>query len=261
MKATDIKQKFTASMDKLIDAIESDEITTDVKAFWDTMSKFHNYSLRNQILIAIQSPNATRVAGYKTWQKMGRQVRKGEHGIGIFAPMKFRKTDTKYADDDPRAFGMAFKGTTVFDVAQTDGEDLPDLTAVEGSEHAAILDRMMTFATNNGITVKWCDTGRAKGSARPSEKLISLSDKIDKNDAVGTLAHELAHIMIDQKSKSYEIGEYEAELSAYLFCGHYDIEIKSPHYLKSWGAERKDLEAALKAVSGFTDKLISGVAA
>ena len=261
MKSTEMKTRFGASMNKLIDAIESDEITEEVNAFYRTMSHFHNYSFRNQILIAIQKPDASRVAGYKTWQKMGRQVLKGEHGINIFAPMRYHKKDTELPDDDPRAFGMAFRGVSVFDVSQTEGDELPDLTAISGSEHGAVLDRMIEFATNEGIIIKWSNTGSAKGSAQASEKLINLSDKIDKNEAVGVLAHELAHIMIDQSKKSYEIGEYEAELSAYLFCMRFGIERKAAHYLKSWGAERKDLEEALKSVSDFTKKLIDGVAA
>lgn len=261
MKANELKQKFSASMEKLIDLIESDEINDEVNAFWRTMSHFHNYSFRNQVLISIQKPDASRVAGYKTWQKMKRQVRKGETGIRILAPLRYHKEGTEYSEDDPRAFGMAFRGVSVFDVTQTEGDDLPDITRIDGSEHGAILDRMTKFAEDNKITVEYGETGNAKGYAIPDQKTIRLSDKIDKNAAVGTLAHELAHCMIDQSDEPYKIGEYEAELSAFLVCQKFGIERKAAHYLKAWGAERKDLETALNAVSNFTKKLIDGVAA
>lgn len=257
MKANELKQKFGKSMEQLITAIESDKVTDEVKEFWHVMSHFHHYSLRNQILIAIQKPGASKVAGYKTWQKMGRQVRKGEYGISIFAPMRYLKKESDKEDD----YGIAFKGVSVFDISQTDGDELPRLTDVAGSDHVAVLDRMVKFATDNGITINRYHEGIADGYAQTDKKIIGISDRADKNEAIGILAHELAHIMIDQTGKINKIREYEAELSAYLFCDRFGIEIKSPHYLKSWGAERKDLEAALKAVSKFTDELISKVAA
>ena len=259
MKATELKNKFAASMETLIDAIESDEVSADIEAVYKVMSRFHKYSFRNQLLILSQNPNATRVAGYKAWKGLGRQVQLDEKGIKIFKPIHYHVKGSEYPKNDKRSMGMTFGVTSVFDISQTKGDDLPDMTAVTGSEHAAMLEKMVKYATDNIISVKWCNTGAAKGSARREQKLIELSDKIDKNEAVGVLAHELAHVLIDQSGKSYEIGEYEAELSAYLFCDHFGIKIKSPHYLKSWGAERKDLETALKAVSEFTGKLINGV--
>lgn len=260
-KATELKQKFSAQMENLIDLIESDKITEDVEAFFNIMSRFHHYSLRNQHLIMMQSPNATRVAGFKAWHGFGRHVMKGEKGIKILRPISYQKKDSEFAEDDPRSKGIGFAVTHVWNETQTEGEDLPDLTHISGSEHAATLDRMTKFATDNNITVERGDTGTAKGYAQPDQKLINLSDKIDKNEAVGVLAHELAHIMIDQSGKLTEIKEYEADLSAYLFCDRFGIEHKAAHYLKSWGAERKDLEAALNAVSNFTKTLIDGVAA
>ena len=260
MKATELKNKFAASMETLIDAIESDQITDEVNAFWHVMSRFYHYSFRNQCLIMAQNPKATKVAGYKTWQTMGRQVQAKEKGIRIFKPILYKVKDSEYPDSDPRSKGMAFGVTAVFDISQTDGDDLPDITGVDGSEHAAILDRMTEYATDNGIDVSYDDTGAAKGYAQADQKIIKLSDKIDKNEAVGVLAHELAHVLIDQSGKPTEIKEYEADLSAYLFCDRFGIDHKAAHYLKSWDAERKDLESALKAVSEFTGKLINGVA-
>ena len=261
MKATELKNKFAASMETLIDAIESDEVSADIEAVYKVMSRFHKYSFRNQLLILSQNPNATRVAGYKAWKGLGRQVQLDEKGIKIFKPIHYHVKGSEYPKNDKRSMGMTFGVTSVFDISQTKGDDLPDMTAVTGSEHAAILDRMTEYATDNGIDVSYDDTGAAKGYAQADQKIIKLSDKIDKNEAVGVLAHELAHVLIDQSGKPTEIKEYEADLSAYLFCDRFGIDHKAAHYLKSWGADRKDLETALSAVSDFTKKLIDGVAA
>lgn len=265
-KATELKQKFSAQMEKLIDLIESDEINAEVETFFNVMSRFHHYSLRNQHLIMMQSPNATMVAGFKAWHAFGRHVMSKQRGIKILRPITYQKKDSEFSEDDPRSKGMSFAVTHVWDVSQTDGADMPDLTSISGDDHSAVLDRMMQFATDNKITVGWSDTGAAKGWAQPDQKLINLSDKIDKNEAVGVLAHELAHIMIDQSGKPGYVREYEAELTAYLVCERFGIDSKAPHYIKTYtydddGELRKDLTNALNAVSNFTKKLIDGVAA
>ena len=169
-KATELKQKFSAQMEKLIDLIESDKITEEVETFFNIMSRFHHYSLRNQHLIMMQSPNATRVAGFKAWHAFGRHVMAKQKGIKILRPITYHVKDSEYPESDPRSRGMAFGVTHVWDVAQTEGEDMPSLTSVSGSDHAAVLNRMMQFATDNKITVEWSDTGAAKGYAQPDHK-------------------------------------------------------------------------------------------
>ena len=93
--------------------------------FLKTVSQFHKYSLRNQLLIMVQAPEASRVAGFNTWKKMGRHVRKGEKGIRILAPViRRKKEDAKSKNEDDRPL-IGFRVTSVFDISQTDGNRSP----------------------------------------------------------------------------------------------------------------------------------------
>src|SRR5205085_3732183 len=94
------------------------------QAWMETAARFHKYSFSNLMLIASQRPDATQVAGFQTWKSLGRQVRKGEKGIAIFAPISVRKVDDESGEESRRLF---FRIVHVFDVSQTDGEDLPTL--------------------------------------------------------------------------------------------------------------------------------------
>lgn len=103
--------------------------------YLDTAAKFHNYSANNQLLIHLQRPDATRVAGYRKWEEMDRQVRKGEHGIAILAPVLVRDHDDSCSKPKrgcrcPQKL-VGYKTVYVFDVAQTDGEPLPEPVGVE----------------------------------------------------------------------------------------------------------------------------------
>src|SRR5437870_1182895 len=107
---------------------------------------FHHYSPSNVLLILRQRPDATRVAGYRTWQRLGRQVRRGERGIAILAPCsyKVRGDDEPDTDDDPRRALRGFKVAHVFDVSQTDGEPIPDVrpALLDGDAPAGLWDAL-----------------------------------------------------------------------------------------------------------------------
>lgn len=140
-KKKDTQELVKASIDTLVKALEaghSDALT----AYLTAMSQFHNYSFQNILLIASQRPTATRVAGIRTWNELGRRVRRGEKGIMIFAPLigykrnlsieQDQQTDAHTARPEPRLVG--FRAVHVFDVAQTEGEDLPELTSTFSGE-------------------------------------------------------------------------------------------------------------------------------
>src|SRR5262249_15236013 len=122
---TDVgRERLAAAVDALV---SSDQWT----AWLESRARFHDYSFGNIMLIAFQRPDATQVAGYKAWQSMGRQVRKGEHGIAILAPIVRRVKDEetgKYQDarDDAGQRVVRFRTLYVFDVEQTYGDELPE---------------------------------------------------------------------------------------------------------------------------------------
>ena len=118
------------------------------------MGRFHKYSWHNVALIATQCPTATRVAGFHTWRTMGRFVRKGEKGIAILAPIVGRRNADADQDDSKRVLG--FRAAYVFDVAQTDGEPLPEVAEAAGdpgSQTAALRAAIVA----SGIAVESSD--------------------------------------------------------------------------------------------------------
>jgi hypothetical protein len=123
------------SLNRLVAELERARSET-LRQCLNTMSRFRKYSWQNSLMICSQMPAATHVGGCQFWSKMGRHVRKGEKGIAILAPMVGRKrtTDDVPADDEqPRIFG--FRSCHVWDVSQTDGQELPEFATVKGDQH------------------------------------------------------------------------------------------------------------------------------
>ena len=116
-KAKELRRQIDDSLDTLAKAVDEVRASEAFKAYLDVQARFHRYSWHNSMLIAVQRPNATHVAGYQTWRKLGRQVNKGEQGIMIFAPCPWKRE----TDDGETEQGIFFRAVHVFDVAQTDG--------------------------------------------------------------------------------------------------------------------------------------------
>ena len=137
MKTNHAKKVSEQAFNELVDAVEAGKSKTLVE-YLKAMGRFHNYSLGNAILINFQRPKATRVAGYRTWQKIGRYVRRNEKGLAIMAPIVRRKravhVDSEEKDEQERGpeVAVAFKTAYVFDISQTDGKSLPEFARVDG---------------------------------------------------------------------------------------------------------------------------------
>jgi hypothetical protein len=200
-KANNLKDTLTASIVAL--ANETDSVKQDAafKTWLASMSRFHRYSWSNQLLIAVQRPQATRVAGFHTWRKMGRFVTKGQKGISIFAPI-VRKQDGETAEESGRPESTTkgprrvagFRGATVFDVSQTEGEPLPaapEHNATEGGED--VLPKLEDAAAAFGIRVVYQEIhGRVEGYSMGGMVVVEATQPIPAK--CGTLAHEIAHL-------------------------------------------------------------------
>ena len=116
-KAKELRRRIDDSLDTLARAVDEVRASESFRRYLDVQARFHHYSWRNTMLIAMQRPDATQVAGYRAWQKLGRQVCKGESGITIFAPCPWKRE----TDDGETEQGIYFKTAHVFDIAQTDG--------------------------------------------------------------------------------------------------------------------------------------------
>ena len=135
MKSNHARKVSEQAFNELVKAVEAGK-SQKLVAYLKAMGRFHNYSLGNAILIGFQKPEATHVAGFRTWQKFSRYVKKGEHGIAIMAPIVWRRRvmpsdDPDAKEDSEEEAALAFKTAYVFDISQTDGKPLPEFARTQ----------------------------------------------------------------------------------------------------------------------------------
>ena len=184
--------------ERLAEAVERMADSETFAAWLRARAAFHDYSFSNVILIVSQRPDASRVAGYRTWQRLGRQVRKGEHGIRILAPCRVKASQAGPEDADaPVLRVVGFRCVSVFDVAQTVGEALPELEyrPLDGDapgDMVALLDKV---AANAGLRVehRTPEIAGAHGYLCRSESLIVIDPDQSPAMRAKVLAHELGH--------------------------------------------------------------------
>ena len=176
------------------------------KAYLKCMSKFHNYSLNNTLLIALQRPDASLVAGYQAWKKdHGRQVRKGEKGIKIIAPCKY-KVELEEKDDEGNqkvAEYMGFKVATVFDYAQTEGPELPTIGVNELIGDVGDYRKLFNALTEMcpvPIYTEDINNG-AKGYYSDADRKIVIKSDMSQLQTIKTMIHEMAHEKLHAKEK------------------------------------------------------------
>ena len=197
--------------------------TEDFKRFLTLAGKFWAYSWRNWMLIAQQCPEATHVAGYRTWVKLKRQVRKGEKSIKILAPLIFKK-EQEDGTKEPVLGG--FRVVSIFDIAQTDGDDLPtgpSVRMLEGEEGAELYGRLSKLTDKHFALVddKAIERGAA-GYWQPATKEIHINSTLLQLQRVKTLAHELGHALAghgcEGNKTTADEAETIAESVAFLVC-------------------------------------------
>jgi hypothetical protein len=210
------------------------------------------YSLGNQLLIAMQTPDATFVAGFHAWKDLARRVRKGEHGIRILAPMPVREREEQTpADGESEDSGRArtlFKSVAVFDIAQTEPipgrqpvEITPPVQPITGDSHAHLLPRLALFASQLGYTVtERILDGAADGWCDNTAKAIVVDAALAANARVRVLVHEIAHAL----GIGYaELGRARAEVMVdcvtYIVCGQVGLDVggETIPYVLGWGED------------------------
>jgi len=248
-------QELMETLEKNVTEFFNSERYTD---WLDMQAKFYNYSYSNTVLIASQCRDASRVAGYGAWKKIGRQVKKGEKAIKILAPMvgKKKTEDENGREKEVKAI-YGFKAVNVFDVAQTEGEELPTVvTELEGNSEEAV--RVYTElaevikADNIGLTVE--DTGSANGYYSPMERRIAIGHTLSHDHALKTLIHEYSHALTHYEDQDYSEGEVIAESVAYIVSNRLGIESGeySFGYVAVWSGNQNI--SKLKKVAGDIQK-------
>jgi antirestriction protein ArdC len=217
--AKDVIAENVKALIAQLEAGKSDALT----AYLDAMARFHNYSFGNILQIARQRPDATNVAGMYTWNQLGRRVKKGEKGIQIFAPMigknrKKQEETEQNRDEKSASILVGFRAVYVFDVAQTDGAELPAPAAVTG-EAGAHLDRLVEFVQQQGIELEYNERIAPAQGASYGGKIVLLPGQ-SKAETFATLVHELGHEMLhraDRRTATTKVvRETEAESIAFI---------------------------------------------
>lgn len=231
--------------------------TEELARYLDTMSSFHDYSFGNCMLIARQRPTATLVAGFRSWQKLGRHVKKGEKGICILAPLVGKKDDEE--EGERAVFG--FRAVHVFDVSQTEGEELPEVNQISG-EPGEKLQRLRATATGLGIALSYEeDLGGASGVSKGGSIVLlsGLSPAAEFNTLAHELAHELLHRGEDRKALSKAVRELEAEAVAYVVSKAAGLENalkQSADYIQSYDGDTERLARSLERVQKTASLLL-----
>lgn len=218
--------------------------------FLATLATFHNYSFSNVMLICLQRPDATQVAGFNAWKKLGRYVKKGEKGIGIIAPMVWGKSAD--AEEDDVAPRIRFKVVRVFDVSQTDGQPLAEFATIRGDpgEHLA---RLRELVAGRNITLEYADIpGGAHGVSRGGS--ITVRPGLAPAEDFSVLVHELAHELLHRKDRRAATTkvqrETEAEAVAFVVSKAVGLECGShaSDYIQLYQGDAKVLSASLELI-------------
>jgi len=266
MKAAVIKRMASKAIDELAMALD-DGHSASLKAYLAMLGRFHRYSVGNVFLIALQRPGATRVAGYRTWQQLGRQVREGERAIRILAPITYRRNRRRLQQEeaeqkeDKEEDLLAFRPCTVFDVSQTDGKPLAEFAKVSG-EPAEHLSRLKDLVLSRGIQLKYTNRiGPAQGASAGGK--IFLREDMEPAEEFSTLVHELAHEMLhqDKTERSKTVKETEAEAVAFVVCQAVGLECgtASSDYMQLYDGKKETLMASLERIRGTAGEIIEAV--
>ena len=268
----ELAERSAAVRAKLETGVRSILEADEFKRYLDFSSRFHSYSWANAMLIMVQRPDATLVAGYREWQGMGRHVRKGESGIRIRTP-RFRKKSERASDDESPAY---FAIASVFDVSQTDGDELPSSPdPVELTGEPELGDAVVALARHycaredilldehagpnvlgdaNGVY------GIAKG--KTDKAYVKLSRELYGQQKARTTLHELSHHETLKDGKTDRAtGELIAEGTAYVVCAHFGIDASSYSfpYIANWAEDVDKFKGALRAIQKTAQRLIDAL--
>jgi len=242
--------------------------TEVLETYLSALASFHHYSFGNTMMIIKQFPEASKVAGFHTWRKLGRRVRKGESGIVILAPMIGRKKDEAESDhrdestlsDEKPAFG--FKAVHVFDISQTEGEELPKLSEIRGSAEDNLLFLESVYRTLN---IKLETRPMPEGTRGASlGGHVVVKEGLDKTMRFRILAHELAHELLHihivghDVRKNHSLIETEAEAVAFVVCKAHGVDTQSlsSEYIHLHRGDNKLLMRSLDRIQQTATRII-----
>lgn len=272
-------EALTAQLHESVTGLTSSQDWTRILA---TAAKFHHYSARNAMLLWVQAEQRgmqiSRVAGYRKWLELGRQVRTGERALGVLAPIRRQLTADeaaqRAADGRPAYDGtgrplkviVGFKVESVFDISQTDGEPLPDAEVpyLVGEGPAGLWDAIAEQITTAGYTItRDLMTDSARGFTDFTARRVSIGAELGPAEAAHILTHELGHIQADHEHRrdvTRAQGETEADSIAYVVCTALGLDLadKSTFYLAGWSkGDPEILTAAVEVIHQAARRILA----
>ena len=258
------------------------------------MSKFHNYSINNTLLIAMQKPDASLVAGFSAWKNnFGRNVMKGQKGIKIIAPspykvkQKMKKIDPhtqqpiigkdgKPVTEEKEITIPAYKVVSVFDVSQTEGKELPDIAVDElTGDVERYRDFFAALEKTSPVPIGFEQIpGSSHGYYHLEDKRIAIQEGMSELQTLKTAIHEIAHAKLhdidlnapeneQQPRVDRRTREVEAESVAYTVCQHYGLDTSdySFGYVAGWssGRELSELKSSLETIRSAAAEIINSI--
>ena len=269
-KASDRLKEITDRLEQgVTELFDSDHY----KEYLRVMARFHRYSFNNTPLIAMQCPGATRLAGFQSWKKFGRCVKKGEKGIKVIAPTPFKKTVEEDGEEKvivvPR-----YKVVSTYDISQTEGKPLPSIATPLTGNMERYDDFMAALAQVSPVPIGFGDiSGSAHGYYDLKEKRIAVREGMSEQQTLKTLIHEVSHAKLhdfDLKAPPDErpdidrqTMECQAEAVAFVCCERFGLDTSgySFGYIAGWssGRELKELRSSLEIIRNTAAEIIDSV--
>ncbi len=274
------ERRIDEVLKKLKDEVDGIQQSEHFRRFLVTMSKFHDYSIGNLILIASQRPDATRVAGFNTWKDLGRWVKKGEKGIAILAPCLPPKSERinvpagekgeQDAEEEEKKQDIIrplyFRVVYVFDVSQTEGKELPEFNVpvLTGEANEELFEKMLNLARSQGLSVGFDSKPEQDEAIKGyfSGKTIWVRPEEARAQQLKTLIHEVAHYYSEGVFRiPRRDAETIAESAAFSVGAHFgfDTGTRSFPYVALWAQDKKVLEQNLAAIRQVTTRIIDGI--
>lgn len=228
-----------------------------------TSRRFHRYSFPNQVLILQQRPDASWVAGYRSWLRLGRQVRQGERAIRILAPCLSRR-EAREGDEVSVPALLGFRVARVFDYSQTEGRELAQpVRTLAGEGSGAELPRLAQRAVELGFQLHFTQLwGTRNGDCSHALRRIRIREDLPADHKLKTLAHELAHAVLHGPDfqGTRALAELEAESVAYLVCRELGVDSSdySLGYVATWSGGGPE---AARLISSTGARILRGLEA
>lgn len=235
---------------QLVEAVHTLTTSDGWQRMCAVAARFHRYSAHNMLLIGTQRPTATQVAGYHTWRSVGRNVRRGELGIAILAPVLSRNSELGVAEaldannaEQPVTRLRGFRVVHVFDVAQTDGPELPHLAPelITGAVPDGLWDDVAQVIGHAGYRLIRETCAPANGRTDYARREVTVDPALEPAQATKTLLHELAHVQLHHPDcipagMTRQVAEIEAESVAYIVSTSHGLAADgySVPYVTGW---------------------------